>query len=109
MKLEEKEILRKKRILEYAEACGNVLNRPGFTGGRAVQLFPKRYEKQVPSVSARMRLPVALSPAFHGSADAGDFNLADDIRTQGTVRARDSFRVQNEWHRRRSRSGSYWL
>ena len=25
MKLEEKEILRKKRILEYAEACGNVL------------------------------------------------------------------------------------
>src|SRR4026207_265969 len=25
MKLEEKEILRKKRVLEYAEACGNVL------------------------------------------------------------------------------------
>jgi len=25
MKLEEKEILRKKRVLVYAEACGNVL------------------------------------------------------------------------------------
>ena len=25
MKLEEREILRKKRILQYAEACGNVL------------------------------------------------------------------------------------
>jgi len=33
MKLEEKEILRKKRVLVYAEACGNVLKTCRHFGG----------------------------------------------------------------------------
>ena len=45
MKLEQKEILRKKRVLEYAEACGNVLKTCRHNQANAIDFVEYVVEK----------------------------------------------------------------